>query len=87
MNYDDDVSAVAPGSENAGYEEEEEEQEEEESRELTHNEIWDDSALIDAWDSAIAEYEVCYQPSCAVLFIDVSDRHIMAQAKSGKKSQ
>ncbi|PSR76843.1 hypothetical protein PHLCEN_2v8157 [Hermanssonia centrifuga] len=56
MNYDDDVSAVAPGSENAGYEEEEEEQEEE-SRELTHNEIWDDSALIDAWDSAIAEYE------------------------------
>ncbi|KAF9055321.1 hypothetical protein BDZ89DRAFT_1107112 [Hymenopellis radicata] len=28
----------------------------EESRELTHNEIWDDSALIDAWDSAKAEY-------------------------------
>ncbi|KAF9242365.1 hypothetical protein BU15DRAFT_43961 [Melanogaster broomeanus] len=30
---------------------------EEESRELTHNEIWDDSALIDAWNSAEAEYE------------------------------
>ncbi|KIK99203.1 hypothetical protein PAXRUDRAFT_132578 [Paxillus rubicundulus Ve08.2h10] len=33
------------------------EEEEEESRELTHQEIWDDSALIDAWNSAEAEYE------------------------------
>ena len=32
--------------------------EEEESRELTQDEIWDDSALIDAWESATAEYEV-----------------------------
>jgi hypothetical protein len=38
--------------------EEEEEEEEEESRELTHTEIWDDSALINAWESAAAEYEV-----------------------------
>ena len=38
--------------------EEEEEEEEEESRDLTHEEIWDDSALIDAWNSATAEYEV-----------------------------
>ena len=36
--------------------------EEEESRELTHDEIWDDSALIDAWNSATAEYEVCSLP-------------------------
>ncbi|KAI0030338.1 hypothetical protein K488DRAFT_79697 [Vararia minispora EC-137] len=28
------------------------------SRILTHEEIWDDSALIEAWDSAMAEYEV-----------------------------
>ena len=35
------------------------EEEEEESRELTHEEIWDDSALVNAWDSAMAEYEVC----------------------------
>ncbi|KAH9065146.1 hypothetical protein EDB83DRAFT_2382129 [Lactarius deliciosus] len=34
-----------------------EEAEEEESRELTHDEIWDDSALIAAWESATAEYE------------------------------
>ncbi|KAJ3552326.1 hypothetical protein NM688_g4206 [Phlebia brevispora] len=32
-------------------------EEEEESRELTHEEVWDDSALIDAWNSANAEYE------------------------------
>lgn len=32
--------------------------EEEESRELTQDEIWDDSALIAAWESATAEYEV-----------------------------
>ncbi|TRM57174.1 hypothetical protein BD626DRAFT_223545 [Schizophyllum amplum] len=29
----------------------------EESRELTYEEIWDDSALIDAWDAANQEYE------------------------------
>jgi hypothetical protein len=33
-------------------------EEEEESRELTYDEIWDDSALIAAWESATAEYEV-----------------------------
>ncbi|KAF4623318.1 hypothetical protein D9613_001527 [Agrocybe pediades] len=31
--------------------------EEEESRELTHEEIWDDSALVDAWDAAMEEYQ------------------------------
>ena len=35
-----------------------EDEEEDESRELTHEEIWDDSALIEAWNSATAEYEV-----------------------------
>ncbi len=33
-------------------------EEEEEGRELTHDEIWDDSALVVAWESATAEYEV-----------------------------
>lgn len=31
---------------------------EDESRELTHEEVWDDSALIAAWDAATEEYEV-----------------------------
>lgn len=29
-----------------------------ESRELTHEDIWDDTALIDAWNAASEEYEV-----------------------------
>ncbi|KAH7884024.1 hypothetical protein F5I97DRAFT_1635326 [Phlebopus sp. FC_14] len=37
--------------------------EEEESRELTYEEIWDDSALIDAWNSATAEYEAYHGKS------------------------
>ncbi|KAL0950484.1 hypothetical protein HGRIS_007296 [Hohenbuehelia grisea] len=35
---------------------------EEESRQLTNNEIWDDSALIDAWDAANEEYEAFHGP-------------------------
>jgi hypothetical protein len=46
MNYEDTSAHGEDG-----------EVEEEESRELTHEEIWDDSALIDAWNSATAEYE------------------------------
>ncbi|KAJ2926872.1 hypothetical protein H1R20_g10201, partial [Candolleomyces eurysporus] len=34
----------------------------EESRELTHEEIWDDSALINAWDAAMEEYEAFNGP-------------------------
>jgi len=37
-----------------------EEEEEEESRELTNEEIWDDSALIDAWNAANEEYEAMH---------------------------
>lgn len=36
-----------------------EEENETESRELNYDEIWDDSALIDAWNAATEEYEVC----------------------------
>ena len=27
-------------------------------KELTHDEIWDDSALVDSWNSALDEYKV-----------------------------
>lgn len=33
-----------------------------EGRELTRDEIWDDSALIDAWDAAMEEYEAFHGP-------------------------
>jgi hypothetical protein len=49
MNYENDE--VEDGEAN--------ETEHEESRELTYEEIWDDSALIDAWNAAAEEYEVC----------------------------
>ena len=58
MSYDDAPNPV-PTKVTAAEEEEEYDDEEEESRELSHEEIWDDSALIDAWNSAAAEYEVC----------------------------
>ena len=56
MIYDD----AEEGEEYDGEEDEgvEVEEEEEESRALTQDEIWDDAALIDAWNSAEAEYEV-----------------------------
>ncbi|CDO74792.1 hypothetical protein BN946_scf185001.g40 [Trametes cinnabarina] len=62
MSYDDVPAAATStsgtnGSRGGIDEEYNEEEEEEESRELTHEEIWDDSALIDAWNSAAAEYE------------------------------
>ncbi|EJF58766.1 hypothetical protein BD309DRAFT_971366 [Dichomitus squalens] len=57
MSYDD-----APRQTEVRGEEEEEWDEEEESRELSHDEIWDDSALIDAWNSAAAEYEAFHGP-------------------------
>jgi hypothetical protein len=34
------------------------EYDEEESRELSREEIWDDSALVDAWEAAQEEYEL-----------------------------
>lgn len=27
---------------------------------MSHEEIWDDSALQSSWDDALAEYKVCY---------------------------
>ena len=40
----------------------------EESRELTYDEIWDDSALVDAWNAATEEYEV---RSCCISHLRV----------------
>lgn len=58
MVYDDEGEPTGVHPDYAAEEEEGEMVEDgEESRELTHDEIWDDSALIDAWNSAAAEYE------------------------------
>lgn len=42
--------------------EDDEDMNDEDSRELTHGEIWDDSALIQAWDAAMEEYEAVNGP-------------------------
>ena len=57
MNYQETTvygASAAQDGENGA-----DDEEEDESRDLTQDEIWDDSALIDAWNSANAEYEVC----------------------------
>jgi len=34
-------------------------------QELSHSEIWDDSALINSWDEALEEYKVCVTRTCS----------------------
>ncbi|KAF8485141.1 hypothetical protein DFH94DRAFT_718587 [Russula ochroleuca] len=53
LPYDDDAANMIIEEDGAI----DDSEEEVESRELTQGEIWDDSALIDAWESATAEYE------------------------------
>ena len=82
LPYDEDVEIKEdPDNDNV-----EEGEEEEESRELTHDEIWDDSALIAAWESATAEYEVTMFISFVLYFTDWCIRLITVRAKSGKKN-
>lgn len=87
MNYDEETTGAATYAEEEGHQEEE--QEDEESRYLTHEEIWDDSALIDAWNSATAEYEVCSTDDSRQLVLTnrLYCSHSTAKARNGKKSQ
>ncbi len=57
QHWDDPRAAAA-----ATVEGNEDDIDDEESRELTHEEIWDDSALVQAWDAAMEEYEVMNGP-------------------------
>ena len=36
---------------------------------LSHEEVWDDSALQDSWDDALAEYKVCHHVSLFTMVI------------------
>ncbi|PAV21733.1 hypothetical protein PNOK_0169000 [Pyrrhoderma noxium] len=76
ISYDEDYDAVGANAdynnEDGEWEDDEyhgdaaiadenhDEEEEDESRDLTHEEIWDDSALIAAWDAANEEYEALH---------------------------
>lgn len=82
LPYDeDDVEKIKEDAENDNVEEEEEE---EESRELTHDEMWDDSALIDAWESATAEYEVTMRVFLDCVFLLTGVRYHKAYHGKGK---
>jgi hypothetical protein len=59
------------------------------SRELTYDEVWDDSALIDAWNAATEEYEVrsAFCPTHQLLNVELESlRPIMARGRSGRQS-
>lgn len=80
MNYTEEVSVTVDSSVTQDNEDGVEE-EEEESRELSHGEIWDDSALIDAWNSANAEYEVCGVPRRFLLLANLDDSVVPRERK------
>ncbi|KAH0838721.1 hypothetical protein J3R83DRAFT_7051 [Lanmaoa asiatica] len=65
MTYVDDLQQEEEYGEEAVEEDEAVDVEEEEGRPLTHEEIWDDAALVDAWNSAEAEYEAYHGGSKA----------------------
>lgn len=83
MNYRGDSGAARENSAPAAYGGDGVEADDEESRELTHEEIWDDSALIDAWDSAIAEYEVSEMVLLSGGISDASSRLSTVRARTG----
>lgn len=47
---------------------------------LSHEEVWDDSALQDSWDDALAEYKVCRSMSMFMMLtvLTYSDRNTTA---------
>jgi len=63
MNYDEDAADGCVDTPADIALDDEADQELEESRDLTYDEIWDDSALINAWDAAMEEYEVSCCPN------------------------
>ena len=38
-------------------------------KQLSHAEIWDDSALVQSWDEALAEYKVLQNTSLDVIYL------------------
>ena len=49
---------------------------------LSHNEVWDDSALINSWNAAVSEYE--YYHSLAAKGLDVED--VLDQAEEAEEN-
>lgn len=93
IGYEEQDSAMAQGDESMKEVEmelsedvdEDEEEDEEESRELDQEEIWDDSALIAAWDAANEEYEVRHVSSHGLCLLILWNRLSTGRTKIGRR--
>ncbi|KAG0215778.1 hypothetical protein BGX28_008088 [Mortierella sp. GBA30] len=71
LGYDEDAAEYCEEDEYEGYDEDQEGDEAQDGIDikvgdeiaLTHEEVWDDTALIEAWDAAVKQYEVYHSKS------------------------
>lgn len=40
---------------------------------MSHEEIWDDTALVRSWDEAVEEYNVCFLFRLGLIYVHVTD--------------
>ena len=56
-------------------------------KQLSHAEIWDDSALVQSWDEALAEYKVLQNTSLDVIYLLIRRSSITAYMRVVKESK
>ena len=56
-------------------------------KQLSHAEIWDDSALVQSWDEALAEYKVLQNTSLDVTYLLIRRSSITAYMRVVKESK
>ena len=56
-------------------------------KQLSHAEIWDDSALVQSWDEALAEYKVLRNASLDVVYLLIRRSSITAYMRVVKESK
>ena len=56
-------------------------------KQLSHAEIWDDSALVQSWDEALAEYKVLQNTSLDVGYLLIRRSSITAYMRVVKESK
>lgn len=45
---------------------------------MSHEEIWDDTALVRSWDEAVEEYNVCFRFRLGLIYVHVTDNKFIA---------
>lgn len=48
---------------------------------MSHEEIWDDSALVRSWDEAVEEYQVCFAPTHVIFILQEGQLYHSIHAK------